>query len=181
MTEEIITDSVESDSGHCMIAEAIKKALPGAQRVSVDIQTIRFSDPAKGLRYTYLTPRIAQLPLVMFDAGVEPEPFTFQLRAGSVTAMSRNKAGKKSPAISEGMKKSPKVAKNVTRMRKNSTNRKQPDLPNATLRNERGASTDHVKVRVGGKTPPQVPYSRRREFGLRALETASIQRKSGKK
>src|SRR5258707_2331325 len=85
ITPDLIESSKERDSSHCMIAEAVKKAYLGAAFVSVDLQTIRFSDHNKGLRYTYLTPRSAQIALIEFDQGTTPEPFSFQLRGGQVT------------------------------------------------------------------------------------------------
>src|SRR5688572_22178065 len=67
VTQEMIDRSMVKDSSHCMIAETVRAAVPSAQYVAVDIQTIRFSDPKRRLRYTYLTPRIAQVPIVQFD------------------------------------------------------------------------------------------------------------------
>jgi hypothetical protein len=43
------------------------------------LQTIRFTDPKKAQRYTYLTPPIAQDYLVAFDQGQFLEPFLFNL------------------------------------------------------------------------------------------------------
>jgi hypothetical protein len=87
MTEEVITESEKRDSGHCMIATAVKNAYPDAERIAVDVQTIRFSDAKKGLRYTYLTPRQGQIALVRFDQGLHTEPFSMGIRGGAVTAM----------------------------------------------------------------------------------------------
>jgi hypothetical protein len=76
-----IDDSTRKDSSHCMIAEALKLSVKSAGKpitegtVSVDLQTIRYTDPERGLRYTYLTPRIAQVALVNFDQGRPVEPF----------------------------------------------------------------------------------------------------------
>lgn len=100
-TPEVIVDvtqteidlAIPRDSGHCMISDAVRAAFPNAKSVSTDLQTIRFSDSVKGLRYTYLTPRIAQVALVRFDQGIPPEPFRFRLRRGQVS-----RAGKK-PAV----------------------------------------------------------------------------------
>ena len=62
-----------------MIAEAIKKAIPRATGVSVDLQAIRWTDPDLQLRYVFLTPREAQVALLHFDRGETPEPFTMKL------------------------------------------------------------------------------------------------------
>lgn len=87
ITKELIDTSIQRKSGNCMIAESVKARFPWAQRVDVDIQTIRFSDPEKGERYTFLTPRSGQIALVMFDQGLPVEPFKLRLRGGAVTRM----------------------------------------------------------------------------------------------
>jgi hypothetical protein len=66
-----------------MVAEAIKDAIPGATKVHVDLQTIRFTmvDARTGrkIRRTYLTPGKPQTALVRFDGGLLVEPFSFRL------------------------------------------------------------------------------------------------------
>lgn len=84
VTQEIIDASTRRDSSHCMIADAIKAAVPEAAYVSVDLATIRFTDLNAGCRYVYLTPRHAQSALLAFDQGKKPEPFTVQLSGAHV-------------------------------------------------------------------------------------------------
>lgn len=84
VTREIIDLSERRNSSHCMIAEAVKRSVPEARHVSVDLATIRFTDPNKRLRYIYLTPRKAQYALLDFDQGHHAEPFEVQLRAAQV-------------------------------------------------------------------------------------------------
>ncbi len=79
VTAEDIGAAVPKDSAHCMIADAIKRQLPHTRNVSVDLATIRWTDPSTGMRITYLTPGVAQERLLQFDEGVELEPFTFRL------------------------------------------------------------------------------------------------------
>lgn len=81
VTQAHIDLATPADSSHCMIADALHDALPDAKKISVDLQTIRFTEPAKGQRYTYLTPTIAQDYLVAFDQGLPLEPFQFVLHA----------------------------------------------------------------------------------------------------
>src|SRR5271170_4180133 len=88
VTRDIIEDAVVRDSSHCMIAQAVRSAVPNAKSISVDLQTIRWSDAELGLRYTYLTPRVAQVALIDFDQAKSPKEFAFQLRQGQVTRMS---------------------------------------------------------------------------------------------
>jgi hypothetical protein len=81
VAQEHIDLATPADSSHCMIADALRAALPDAKKISVDLQTIRFTDPSKAQRFTYLTPTIAQDYLVAFDQGLPLEPFEFVLHA----------------------------------------------------------------------------------------------------
>lgn len=78
ITEEIINASIQRDSSHCMIAEAVYAQIPGAAFVSVDLQTIRWTDRKKGRRYIAFTPAVAQQALVDFDRGDPVKPFTIR-------------------------------------------------------------------------------------------------------
>jgi hypothetical protein len=134
-----------------MIAEAVKVAVPGASKVSVDLQTIRFTDLEKRLRYVYLTPRQAQLALVSFDQGIHTDPFSMVLRGAQV--------------VKVGDPRAPRPKGNVPAM---------PDGQRAELVQR---YADHVNVPdiVGGKAPPTSALSnthyggKRRAFGLRGL------------
>ena len=56
VTRDVIDKAERRDSSHCMIADAIRASIPDAQNVSVDLATIRWSEPKKGVRLMYLTP-----------------------------------------------------------------------------------------------------------------------------
>lgn len=157
VTQEIIDAAVPRDSGHCVIADAVKAAYPTAKRIAVDLQTIRFTDPKKGLRYTFLTPRIGQLTIIKFDQGVRPEPFTTRLRNGQVTIGGSARSQTKKP-LTEGQLAQRRRASAASRAK----------LGKARLRSG-GPEASTVPDRIGGKTPPVAP-GRRRAFGLRALE-----------
>ena len=88
-----IDDAMERNSSHCATAEAIKEAIPDARFVSVDLQTIRWTDPKKGLRYCFLTPHVVQHNIIIpFDQGDREgcKPITFRMKPAFVT-----KSGKK--------------------------------------------------------------------------------------
>jgi hypothetical protein len=150
ITEEIINVAVQRDSGHCVLAEAVKIAFPGAQHVAVDLQTIRFSDPKLRRRYIYLTPRIGQKALVDWDQGVRPQPFSLRLQGAHSIAMASN--GRHAGGKTELIRK-----------------------PGGG-----GGEHYQQLIRDGGKAPPigalasgvtgKVPKGRRREFGLRSLD-----------
>lgn len=69
ITDEQIRNAVESNSGGCLIADAIKSQYPELNSVTVDMATIRVTDRTRGERYTYLTPPAAQHVLLSFDQG----------------------------------------------------------------------------------------------------------------
>lgn len=79
ITSDLIEKSERADSGHCMIAEAIKSQIPGASCVSVDLQGIRYSLPKIGVRVMHLTPGKAQSALLDFDEEQHVKPFKFRL------------------------------------------------------------------------------------------------------
>jgi hypothetical protein len=157
---EMIVRAIKGDSGHCMIAEAVAAAYPGASHVSVDLQTVRFSDMTKRERYTYLTPRIAQVALCRFDAGHDDlEPFSFQLRSAQVTLAGRRPRRKPERAETEKSKAA-----------------RDKGLRQAQLIQNAGGGA--IPERIGGQAPPRGPLAcggrvapgRRRQFGMRSLE-----------
>lgn len=77
--QALIDKAEQGDSSHCMVAEAIKALIPTARAVSVDLVTIRFTDPDKRQRYIYLTPLPVQQALVDFDQGRHNDAFRFIL------------------------------------------------------------------------------------------------------
>jgi hypothetical protein len=167
VTETEINSAVPKDSGHCMIADAVKAALSernlSVSGIAVDLQTIRWTDRETGLRYVYLTPLVAQRPLIAFDQGIKPEPFNFELRSGSVVRARLGRKGTKTESV-------PSRATLVSERRSDND-------PDSTTTHSSG-----VPQRVGGVAPPTGPLAagstgrrsrqgRRREFGLRALGT----------
>lgn len=125
---ETIAGASRSDSSHCMIADAIKNAFPHLSGISVDLQSIRFTDRAMGKRFVYFTPDICQIQLLRFDQGVVVEPWAFRLpaRPAQVTPITarKNRPNLLGRPLSEGPKQITQQAKN------------------------------YVPTIVGGKTPP---------------------------
>jgi len=146
VTKEVIETSKTQSSSHCMIAEAIRAAYPGAQQISVDLQTIRFSDPVKRLRYVYLTPRTAQVPIVYFDQGYTPDEFPVVLKAAQVVRMRQQII---TPAGTKKQK----------------SNYDPPIVRKASV---------HQPEVTGGKTPPIGPFAKKRAFGLKALQVPKL-------
>jgi hypothetical protein len=76
--EEQFDRAVKSDSGRCLIADAIRAQYPHLTKIWVDMATIRVTDTKRGQRFTYLTTPAAQFLLLSFDQGW-PKPPTDQL------------------------------------------------------------------------------------------------------
>lgn len=151
VTDDLIKTSEVRSSSHCMIAEAVRASVPNAQKITVDLQTVRWSDATKGLRYIYLTPRTAQVALINFDQGERPDAFEFRLRGAQVTRMgAANKAKSRArhkPAtdIKDDHQVDPLKKKSV---------------------NAIGKLNTHV---TGGLPPPVSNFAKRRQFGIKGL------------
>lgn len=156
-----IDTAVPANSGHCMIADAIKDGVLGASRITVDLQTIRFTDKVKRLRYEYLTPRPAQEALVDFDWGTAVKPFVFAIRTPRITAAS---VPKEASAEVKAMR-----VKNLKKasLAKKTKNEKTHGLASGVIG---GRSSPTGALAAGsGRRRPAANYGGRREFGIRGL------------
>jgi hypothetical protein len=146
VTDRHIAEAIRGSSGGCMIADAIKEALPDARSVTVDLQTIRWSDPARRLRYIYLTPAKCMQALVDYDQGKKVEPFNFSVRNAMVTPMNRN-----NPNRDRSLDSPPRRARRL--------------VPRDS------ANPGEVTI-VGGNAPPISAFSSRarRVYGARKLK-----------
>ena len=94
VTQVDIDRAKVKDSSRCVVATAIARSIPGAQRISVDVQSIRFT--VGGERFVYLTPYSVSGYVVAFDAGDDIHPFKFGLRPDqqvNVRQTKKTKAG----------------------------------------------------------------------------------------
>jgi hypothetical protein len=189
ITPELVADAIAEDSSHCMIAEAVKAALPYARWVSVDIQTIRFSDPQTRARYVYLTPRLGQSALVKFDAGEKVEPFRMQLRDPHITSMNPPRSQRK-PAAEPRTEHERQVADAKRALLADARERKarsrggtSPKLMSDDKRKPGPRGGGQPLPRLEGGNPPptaalasgsgRIPAGRRRQYGIRALDRGS--------
>lgn len=153
VSAETIEESTQRDSSHCMIAESVRDIRPNAKHISVDLQTIRFSDPDKRLRYNYLTPRKAQIAIVQFDQGRKPDPFQIVLSGAQVVSMADRNAATRHANPSDGPQPKKRGKKRLG---------KAEIVP-------RGGKGSGVQV-IGGRSPPKMSVGRRRAFGIKGLE-----------
>ena len=121
-----IDESVQRDSSHCMIAEAIKAVAPNLRNVQVDLGSIGFTDPKRALRFTYLTPRIAQISLIYFDRGVAPKPFEFTLKTAA--KITRSLSGRRKPKQPKSTEERRAAVRENGRLAKQRTTRRADEL-----------------------------------------------------
>jgi hypothetical protein len=173
ITAEIIAQSQRRNSGHCMIADAVRAAAPGVQAVSVDIQTIRFTDSHMRTRMVYLTPRSAQQALIRFDQGQENEPFVIKLRNPHYVPLTDRPRKTKTTAnldstegSTEGSTSAPTADAGVPGKPEGRNKRSQPAAVSGGIGGGRPR-------RQGGDAPPTAALAhrsgQRREFGLKVL------------
>jgi len=89
VSSKLIANAVRKDSHRCMIRDALKQRIPKAQRIRVDLQSVRFTDPDTNTRYKYFTPLPGQQALVNFDQGKVQRPFTLTLKDGVKESVAR--------------------------------------------------------------------------------------------
>ena len=143
-----------------MIADGLSAAFPNARRVSVDLATIRFTDPKTERRYIYLTPRPAQLALLSFDAGDKPDPFVVQGTAAQIVDAAAAKAAAR-PATGRKPRQRAKLIPQ-TRSGSRTVPIKQGGTPPGLGSLARGAGANKAgSVRTG----------RVRSFGLKSMAT----------
>jgi hypothetical protein len=93
VAQKYISAAMERNSSHCATADAIKEQVPEARHISVDLQTIRWTDSKKGVRYVFLTPHAIQTDIIIpFDQGDREncKPVTVRMKPAYVC-----KSGKK--------------------------------------------------------------------------------------
>lgn len=153
ISQEIIDNSVQANSSHCMIADAVRECLPDARKIQVDLQTIRYSIGDE--RFIYFTPRMAQLALVRFDQGEEGiVPFEFPLGRPSQVVTRKSK---RDPALVD-------PAKRAIGALGGKKTQERAKLKRSILENS-------GVTKVGGAVPPQFSVAsnlgNRRVYGLR--------------
>lgn len=104
ITEENWEKAMRSNSGGCLVADAIKRQYPNLTNPVVDMATVRATDKARGVRYTYLTPPSIQHCLLAFDQGwPQPVQEVVVRRAVKIDAVTRGReaTAKKAERLAE--------------------------------------------------------------------------------
>jgi hypothetical protein len=77
VTDQDIIRATRENSMRCVVARAIARTIPHAHSITVDIQTIRWTD--ENGRQIFLTPDSAASYVIAFDAGETIHPFSINL------------------------------------------------------------------------------------------------------
>lgn len=161
-----IDEALRANSSHCAIAFAIRDAIPDATFIAVDLQTIRWSNPKRGVRYCFLTPTIAQHDVIIpFDQGEECKPVTFKMKPAFITRIGEKRNHTPEPDQLKGT--GLKVAEEPERRLIPYAGKEKPE-PRKRRAISATKPDGSIPVTLGGKLPP-VSVLARREFGLRAL------------
>ena len=206
LTEEQRETAIRSNSGGCLIADAIKSQYPNLSNVTVDMATVRVTDRALGVRFTYLTPPDAQHVLLSFDQGW-PSPTTQLVirravhirRIRQVDAALKRRAERRAARVAE-LEAKQAAGKTLTKAEKISLAKSKARLTGP----ERPTSTDPRDVKMtntgpvihGGQAPvlgpahPNLLRGRNRHFGAKladpgqafrdAVEAAVAEREAAK-
>jgi hypothetical protein len=162
VTTKQIEAALPADSAHCMIADAIKIAVPRAKAVNVDLASIRWTDPVENKRFLYLTPPSVQFALLQFDNGVKPKPFRFVLRA---PAQITN-------AGADGNRKGMRVRRGVARVTSDADavpTRLGGTLPPIGPLTNVSDGLNEARAKRFPDRANQMMQGRRRQFGLRKM------------
>jgi len=172
--EDMVERAIQSSTGNCLIATAIKEQYPRYTKVTVDAATIRFSDREKGERYTYMTPEDAMQFLHWFDQGWKPATDRLVLkRAIHIAPILRAANGKNSEKATaarrkerivaletkqaEGYELTPAERGALTRMRNAQPRTRRPKAAGPSEVGVRAGRKG--TVRRGGRPPGTDPHS----------------------
>jgi hypothetical protein len=173
VTAELIERALPRDSGHCMIADAIKATIPTAKAVTVDLASIRWTDPRAGKRYLYLTPPSVQEALLRFDNGIKPPPFRFGLRHPAQIVTSGDEKNKRGGRVTKGLAELTNASPTAVPTKVGGTLPNGGPLTNPAKTSERrnsGQDSSHI--------PDQANHllgGRRRAFGLKKMGRPKIE------
>jgi hypothetical protein len=164
-----IDEALRANSSHCAIAMAIAAAVPHARRIAVDLQTIRWTDKKRGVRYVFLTPHVAQTEVIIpFDQGEACKPVTFKMRPAWVIKAGARYA-RHAPDADQLKGTGLKVAEEPSPERPliPYAGKEKPERKRRTISATKPDGS--IPVTLGGKLPPRSVLARR-EYGMRVLK-----------
>jgi hypothetical protein len=162
-----LDEALRANSSHCAIAAAIKEQVPDARHIAVDLQTIRWSNPKRGVRYVFLTPHVAQTDVIIpFDQGLECKPVSFKMRPAFITRIGAKRNHTPEPEQLRGT--GLKVADEKPERKLIPYAGKEPPKRKRRAKISRTKPDGSIPVSLGGRLPP-VSVLSRREYGLRQL------------
>ena len=174
ITKKQIDEAIRGNSSHCMIADAVKEQVPDAKYVSVDLQSIRWTDTKKGRRYTYLTPPRAQRALVKFDQGEPVAGFQMTLQGAFITETETARRARLGDDTAKAKLMRPKGQGNGPRVKAVRVGGKTP--PIAALHSGAGANQKTKKRSTAKQSKARKksgketgPIGATRQYGLRSL------------
>lgn len=104
VTAEDCAEGCRCTEHYCVVATAIGRIIPAANRIEVNVNTIRFTlkqpKTGKTFRYVYRTPDAVRNYIRDFDAGQDARPMKFVLDQPEITELPPPKPGRaKTPSF----------------------------------------------------------------------------------
>lgn len=177
ITPERWEKAIASHSGACLISDAIKDQYPHLTNPETDMATIRVTDKAAGVRYTYLTPDSAQHLLLSYDQGWPQSTEEVTIRAAVQILPIRGSSTKvkaKVKANRDAVVAKVERGEELTRIEKGILTRAQTPTPDRPLTHGPAEVVDVPgqrsvvvggKARVKGPAHPNLLRGRNRHFG----------------
>ena len=97
VTEEEIQAAILGRTDKCMIHQAIKRDYPNFERISVDKNQVRVTDPEANVILTFAMSPFGKAQILMWDAGEEVKPFELWLRSPVIRERKLDKDGNLKP------------------------------------------------------------------------------------
>lgn len=80
VTQKEIDQAKHAKSDHCMIQHSLKRMRPEFEKIWVDKNQVRFTDPKANVIYTFQMAPRGRVMILKWDAGEEVKPFDVWLR-----------------------------------------------------------------------------------------------------
>ena len=182
ITKEAWEEASRSKSGGCLIAEAIEAQYKQLVNVKVNVALIRATDTRSGLRYSWTTPRAAQMILLHFDQGwSHPGFYRIQTRRPAHIAepvLQKGRAEARASRLAELEARDPET---LTAAERSGLTRLRATPPRPTREGKsRVISRRGDETKIGGQriptggTHPNMLAGRDRHFGMRLANPGEV-------
>jgi hypothetical protein len=183
--------AIRSNSGACIVADAIRATYPQFSKIKVNLATIRVTDVKKGERYTYITPPSVGQTLLYYDQGWNEKNLPKRLRVrdlARITPITRSAsstqraAERRAKRLAELEEKKESGIKLTSDEKRSLTRLQKPFVQRPTNEGKRKAEgkEPHIVIRGGRelvidpRRTPQLLGGKSRHFGAKLAEPGEV-------